>query len=180
MKQVYLLPVFLGAAFSMGVVHSPGPTEKKEAPSSFVVSELSVAQQDTIVPKQDTAKVAYVREDNPKGKTKKAPAVKTSRISLKREVQRASLSRQSEEGNYVDIIVMQSGQVIRNIEDLQMVGSSGNLLTANNFIGFENISTPFEGTVRFKATNRMGTATYDREVRFTIMEKGRWVLKIDL
>lgn len=168
MKQVYLLPVFLGAAFSMGAAHSPTPTSIEEVGPSSFASDFSVVRQDTIVTKQDTAKVACVREDNLKMK-KKVPAAKTSRVIMKREVKQASLKKQSTEGNLVDVIVMQSGRVLRNLEDMQLAGSNGNHISSNNFVGFENIVTPFEGTVRFRATNQMGTTTYDREVRFTVV-----------
>lgn len=179
MKQVYLLPILLGAIISIGAVPSPAPVEKEEVSTSFVASEYLFAGQDTIVAKQDTSKVAYVRDDNPK-KKKKAPAVKKTRVSYKRDVQRASLSKQSTEGNMVDVIVMQSGRVLRELEDVQLMGSSGNPINSGNFIGFENMTIPFEGTLRFKSSNLMGTTMQDREVRFTIMEQGRWVLKIDL
>jgi hypothetical protein len=179
MKQVYLLPIFLGMAFSMGAVHTIAPVEKDENSDSFTVAVSSVALQDTIRNKQDTTKVAYVRDDDPKMK-KKAPPVKKTRVTFKRDVQRASLSKQSAEGNMVDVILMQSGRVVRDVEDLQLVGNSGNPINSGNFIGFENMVIPFEGTVRFKSSNLMGTTMQDREVRFTLMEKGRWVLKIDL
>jgi hypothetical protein len=179
MKQVYLLPIFLGMAFSMGAVHNTVPVKRGDNPVSFHVPVPSVASQDTIKAKQDTTKVAYVRDDDPKMK-KKAPPVKKTRVTFKRDVQRASLSKQSAEGNMVDVILMQSGRVVRDVEDLQLVGNSGNPINSGNFIGFENMVIPFEGTVRFKSSNLMGTTMQDREVRFTLMEKGRWVLKIDL
>ena len=179
MKQVYLFPLFLGMAFSMGAVHLIALGEKEENFDSFTVPVLSAALQDTIINKQDTTKVAYVRDDDPKMK-KKAPPVKKTRVTFKRDVQRASLSKQSTEGNMVDVILMQSGRVVRDVEDLQLVGNSGNPINSGNFIGFENMVIPFEGTVRFKSSNLMGTTMQDREVRFTLMEKGRWVLKIDL
>ncbi|EJF09468.1 hypothetical protein [Pontibacter sp. BAB1700] len=171
--------MLLCAAIGMEAVRGAGPAPFKGEGASFNVSELMVSSQDTIVKGQDSTKVAYVREDDPKMK-KKAPTVKKTRISYKRDVQRASLSKQSAEGNMIDVIVMQSGRVLRNLEDVQLAGSSGNQLASQNFVGFENMVIPFEGTVRFRASNQMGTATYDREVRFTIMEQGRWVLRIDL
>jgi hypothetical protein len=179
MKQVYFLPIFLGMAFSMGEVPHAVPADKDDKSAPFALSVPSAALEDTIKNKQDSTKVAYVREDDPKMK-KKAPPVKKTRVSFKRDVQRASLSLQSTEGNMVDVIVMQAGRVLRNVEDLQLVGNSGNPINSGNFIGFENMIIPFEGTVRFKSPNLMGTTMQDREVRFTIMEKGRWVLKLDL
>ncbi|PVY41786.1 hypothetical protein [Pontibacter virosus] len=179
MKQVYLLPVLLCAAFSLEAARGTATAQLHEGAAFSYVSELIVSLQDTIVKGQDTTKVTYVRDDDAKTK-KKAPSVKKTRVSYKRDVQRASLTKQSTEGNMVDVIVMQSGRVIRDLNDLQLVGSSGNHLSSQNFIGFENMVLPFEGTVRFRASNLMGTSSIDREVRFTILEPGRWVLRIDL
>ncbi|GAA4440512.1 hypothetical protein GCM10023188_37850 [Pontibacter saemangeumensis] len=39
---------------------------------------------------------------------------------------------------------------------------------------------PFEGNIRFKAPNKLGTVVYDREVRFKVNEPGQWTLRIDL
>ncbi|MEJ8804230.1 hypothetical protein [Pontibacter sp. H249] len=169
MKQVLLMPLLLCAFSGAGALESAVTCKAQVDMFSAFSSQIAP---------QDTVKVSYVREDDPK--TKKKARVKTTRVNFKRDVQRAALSKQSTEGNQVDIIVMQSGQIVRNLEDLQLVGNSGNQLSNNRFIGFENISVPFEGSIRFKATNKLGTVSYDREVRFTVMEEGKWVLRIDL
>ncbi len=179
MKQVYLLPALFSVALVVHVGWGEAPLPVRSGVTNLQAARQHNAWQDTIKSPQDTIKTAYVREDDPKTK-KKAPPVKKSRVSFQRDVQRASISRQSTEGNMVDVVVMQAGRVIRNLEDMQLIGSSGNHLATQNFIGFENLVYPFEGTVRFKASNQMGTATYDREVRFVVIEPGRWVLRIDL
>lgn len=179
MKQLYILPALFCAAIGAHWSWVDAPAAMLPGASGLQTAGQYIAGQDTIKLPQDTTKTAYVRDDDPK-KKKKAPAVKKSRVSFQRDVQRASISRQSTDGNIVDVVVMQAGRVIRNVEDLQLIGSSGNHLATQNFIGFENLVYPFEGTVRFKASNQMGTSTYDREVRFVVVEPGRWVLRIDL
>lgn len=172
MKNIYLFPVFMIGALSLGLSDST-------LPNSTDLNFTKGVEQSAGA-KQDTTKVQYVREDEPKRKKAKTAKVKTTRVNFKREVQRASLTKQSDDGNFIDIIVMQSGQIVRNVEDLQLTGSNGNQVAGNSFVGFENFTPPFEGAVRFRASNKLGTASYDREVRFTVMEKGRWILKIEL
>ncbi|MBF9252384.1 hypothetical protein I2I11_03680 [Pontibacter sp. 172403-2] len=75
---------------------------------------------------------------------------------------------------------MRSGAPIRNVEDLQLTGKSWNTTSAENYIGFDNISVPFKGMVCFKAANKMNTAVYDREVWFVVDEPGKWTLRIDI
>lgn len=75
---------------------------------------------------------------------------------------------------------MSSGVTLRGVEDMRMVGSSGTPMSSNSYIGFDNVNFPFEGNIRFKASNKMGTVLYDREVRFKVNEPGLWTLRLDL
>ncbi|MHA6248959.1 hypothetical protein ACXYMU_13530 [Pontibacter sp. CAU 1760] len=113
-----------------------------------------------------------------KAKKERKPAA--AKVSMKREITRATLSQQSDEGTSVEVLVMSQGMKVRNIEDLQMIGSSGTPVITTNYTGYDYVSFPFEGNVRFKAPNKLGTMVYDREVRFTVTEPGRWVIKLDL
>lgn len=181
MKQVYLLPVLLLAGAVLYKTDMPAPSQNHVNFLSTGDAAPFHALQDTIKPAQDTAKMEYVREgDINKKKARKAPPAKTARIIMSRDVQRASITRRSEEGRSIDIVVMQSGIALRKIEDVNLVGNSGNHISADQSIGFENVNFPFEGSIRFKASNRMGTVVLDREVRFAVTEPGHWVVRIDL
>jgi hypothetical protein len=181
MKQAYFLPVLLLAGIGLYEATHSATSAKSSNTFSSPPSQFLVPAQDTIKPAQDTTKMEYVREeDTKKKKARKAPAAKTSRVVMARDVQRASLSRRSEEGRSIDIVVMQSGVAIRKIEEMNLAGNSGNHLTADQSIGFENVNFPFEGSIRFRASNKMGTVNLDREVRFVITEPGQWTLRIDL
>lgn len=139
--------------------------------TSSLANIISVAAQDTAA--QATGKK--------KKKSKKAKIANKSRVTLARDVARVTLTKKSDDGNNtVEVVVMSSGTPIRNVEDMQMTGNSGTTTSAGSYMGFDNVSVPFEGNIRFKAPNKMNTAVYDREVRFEVDEPGKWTLRIDI
>lgn len=176
MKTVHILPVLLLTGFSLY-------KSDQAVPSTQLINYSPSGSMTLLSPAQDTAKVPYVREGDTKKKKKKAdkvPASKATKVTYTRGVGRASLTRRTEDGHHVEIVVVESGMKMRTLDDLQLVGSSGSQLAGNNLLGFDNIELPFEGFIRFKAINKMNSAIYDREVRFVVKDPGRWVLKIDL
>jgi len=64
------------------------------------------------------------------------------------------------------------------INDLLMQGSSGTENQTYNFTGFENVTFPFEGKLKFLAPNMTATANLSCEVRLTINEPGGWIVTI--
>ena len=64
------------------------------------------------------------------------------------------------------------------ITNLLLNGSSGTENISTSFTGFENVSFPFEGKVRFNAPNSFNTASLDCEFRFVINEPGEWMVTI--
>ena len=161
----------LGAA-GLAAFTPEGLPRQKAAPTEQAVPALSQSEP------TDTTKTGGRASRKKKDKSKKEPAA--ARVTMKREVNRATLSQRSEEGNNVEVVIMSSGVALRDVEDMRMVGSSGTPLSSSSYIGFDNVSFPFEGNIRFKASNKMGTVVYDREVRFEVNEPGRWTLRVDL
>ena len=130
------------------------------------------------VQSQDT--VQEVTKTGKRKKKEKVNKTKSTRVITKRNVMRASLIKKGEAGNHIEVVVIESGLPLSNLEDLQLIGSSGSTQSLHNFQSFENVTLPFEGFIKFRSANKMNSAIYDREVRFFINDPGKWVLRIDL
>jgi hypothetical protein len=105
---------------------------------------------------------------------------RASSITKKLNVEGVSLTKRSSEGSRLEVVVMRSGVPVRNLEDFNIMGNSGNPVTSGNYFGMDNINFPFQGNVRFAATNKLNTVKYTREVSFEISEPGYWVLRITI
>lgn len=64
------------------------------------------------------------------------------------------------------------------ITNLLLNGSSGTENISTSFTGYENVSFPFEGKVKFNAPNSFNTVSLDCELRFVINEPGNWMVTI--
>lgn len=171
MNSLHIVLAGLLGAAGLAAFTPEGLPRQKAAPTEQAV--IAKAQSEPT----DTTKTGN-RASRKKKDKKKEPAA--ARVTMKREVNRATLSQRSEEGNNVEVVIMSSGVALRDVVDMRMVGSSGTPLSSSSYIGFDNVSFPFEGNIRFKASNKMGTVVYDREVRFEVNEPGRWTLRVDL
>lgn len=68
-----------------------------------------------------------------------------------------------------------------NVENLLLQGSSGmeNInLSATGFTGYDQVTFPFKGIVKFNAPNAMMATIMACELRLTINEPGAWVVTI--
>jgi hypothetical protein len=65
-----------------------------------------------------------------------------------------------------------------DISNLTFQGSTGQESAQPNFVGFEQVTFPFEGKVRFEAPNTLNTATLNCEVRLLINQPGSWTVTI--
>ena len=168
MSFIYIFSFLLLVSAGAG----PATTNNGTYTDAATVNALVVQPQDTV---QQTSKT----EKKKKKKTTKRVETKASKVIMKRNIERVMLSKKGDQGNHVEILVMESGMPLRNLDNLQMIGSSGSTVSTSNYQGFENISLPFEGYVKYSSRNKMGTVVYDREVRFVMNEPGKWVLRID-
>jgi hypothetical protein len=143
-------------------------------------AEQALAPESALTISQDTTQAQKKTKKKEKSKKNKTP--KAATVLMKRDVQNATLTKRNEENNYnrVEVVIMGSGAPLRSPDDLSLIGSSGSPVTAGSYMGFDQINVPFEGTIRFKAPNKLNTVVYDREVRIAINEPGYWMLKIDL
>ncbi|MBB6611056.1 hypothetical protein H7F15_08415 [Pontibacter sp. Tf4] len=168
MNTGYVLPFLLLAAAGFSLAPAP-----QKPPVTIHTSGTYIVQL------QDTTTQATEKKKKKRKVSGKAD-VKTSKVLMKRNVKSASLVKKHGEGNIIEVIVTDSGMPLHNLQDLQMTGSSGSTMSLSNFQSFENVTLPFEGIFKFRSVNTMGSVVYDREVRFTVTEPGRWVLRIDV
>ena len=66
-----------------------------------------------------------------------------------------------------------------DISNLTFQGSSGQESAQPNFVGFEQVSFPFEGKVRFEAPNTLNSTTVNCELRLLINQPGSWTVTIN-
>jgi hypothetical protein len=74
---------------------------------------------------------------------------------------------------YVRYVFTRSG-----VSDLFLQGTSGIETTIDSFTGFEQVTFPFKGILRFYAPNAWMTAMLKCELRLTINKPGAWVVTI--
>jgi len=80
---------------------------------------------------------------------------------------------------YIKYKFSRSGESsIGNISGLLLTGNSGSESMTNDFTGFEHVSFPFEGKIKFTAPNAFNTASLSCEVRFVINQPGAWLVTI--
>lgn len=102
-------------------------------------------------------------------------------IGYRSNVGRMTFMKMDKDKSYVKYKFSRSGgesASATTINDLLMQGSSGTENQSYNFTGFENVTFPFEGKIKFLAPNMLATATLNCEVRLTINEPGGWIVTI--
>lgn len=64
------------------------------------------------------------------------------------------------------------------VTNLLMQGSSGDEVVMSNFTGYDNVTFPFESTVRFNAPSLLHSIILNCELRFRINQPGSWLVTI--
>ncbi len=77
---------------------------------------------------------------------------------------------------YIKYKFSRNGGESNNISNLLLQGSSGSESNTASFTGYEQVTFPFSGKVRFYAPNAFMAATLTCELRFVINEPGSWVV----
>jgi hypothetical protein len=65
-----------------------------------------------------------------------------------------------------------------DLEDFRVIGSSGKETIINSKIGYENVSFPFNGTVKYRTWNKLRTAKFEVFLEIEIMEPGNWIIEM--
>jgi len=121
---------------------------------------------------KDSELSGYWKEDKYVGKVKITPYL----ITYKSGVGRVTCTKVGTARNEVNYQFSRAGATSSNISGLIMQASSGTESIGTNFTGFEEVSFPFEGKIKFMVPNALNTATILCEVRLTINEPGIWLI----
>jgi hypothetical protein len=105
-------------------------------------------------------------------------AVAPYTILFKNSITRVSCTKAGETPNYVVYKFSRAGGSASDINELMLTGSSGDETISQNFIGFEQVTFPFEGKIKFIAPNALRTAMMSCELRYQINEPGAWTVTI--
>jgi hypothetical protein len=82
------------------------------------------------------------------------------------------------EGRKVMMDIMMNGNYNSTIENLSMLGSSGNEIIMGGSQGFDNVSFPFICKVSYTSWNKMHSSQHYAKFEFVISEPGEWLVTI--
>ncbi len=106
------------------------------------------------------------------------PIPKKPKVTRKRSVDRYTI-RRIQDGNIVEVKLLQNGAKNSSIEDFSMAANSGSYYTTGSLYAYENINFPFICIIRYRTWNKLHASQTDVVFEFTIFEKGRWVVTIN-
>lgn len=124
----------------------------------------------------ESGKDSVVRGRWINGKLVSVVKPKPYNIITKRNAGRVSIKRIGER-NKVEIQVKRHGVVMNGV-GFQLWSNNGESIQSPAFTGFDNVSFPFKGSVKYTISNTLNTAYYNVEVVFEIKEPGRWLVEI--
>ncbi len=123
---------------------------------------------------RDSVITGYWKEDNYVG----AAEIKPYTITFRSGISRASFLKSGDFPNYVVYKFSRAGGSADDINNLLMQGSTGDETVTSNFTGFEQVTFPFEGKIKFSAPNALRTAMINCELQFKINQPGAWTVTI--
>jgi hypothetical protein len=98
-------------------------------------------------------------------------------IEYKNSIGRVSCAKVGDRP-YVKYKFSRNGDESNNISNLLLQGSSGSESNSVSFTGYEQVTFPFIGKVKFNAPNSFMSAILSCELRLRINEPGSWVVTI--
>jgi hypothetical protein len=108
-------------------------------------------------------------------------------IQYKSGIVRVSCVRIGDQPFYVRYKFARGGSTSENtnaMSGLLLQGSTGNESQTGNYFGFENVTFPFEGKIKFSAPslfsapNEVNAVTLNYELKFVINQSGAWMVTI--
>lgn len=96
------------------------------------------------------------------------------KIVEKRDCDRVNVRRMNAEENAIQFEVFVRNMKVRIPGNVMLSGSSGVQRLDPNFIGFENITFPFSGSIRYEAPNKTGTSQLEVYVNIELYAPGNW------
>ncbi len=107
-----------------------------------------------------------------------AAEIKPYTVTFRSGISRASFLKSGDFPNYVVYKFSRAGGSADDINNLLMQGSTGDETVTSNFTGFEQVTFPFEGKIKFSAPNALRTAMINCEMQFKINQPGAWTVTI--
>lgn len=98
-------------------------------------------------------------------------------VITRRNLDRYSFYRRGN-GNTIFVKLYQLGKINSSISNLTLSGNSGFPMDKSTIIGFDQVSYPFEGLIKYRTWNKMHTTRYDVVFEFKIIKPGDWVINI--
>jgi len=124
---------------------------------------------------RDSVLIGYWEKDLYLGYEIEPPYV----VEYRNNVGRVTFSKINDKGDYVRIKFIRGSSEFTGISDLLLQGTSGSENMSRAFTGFENAEFPFKGKVVFTAPNAFHSATIRCEMRYRILERGAWEVKVN-
>ncbi|WP_457610110.1 hypothetical protein [Lutibacter sp.] len=78
--------------------------------------------------------------------------------------------------NKVKIKFMQNGSSNTSVSNIRLDSTNGNRIETPNYVGYENITYPFECKLNYTTSNKLKTMTFDVIFAFIINTPGEWEL----
>ena len=120
----------------------------------------------------DSTLTGYWKENKFLGTLLVSPYKITRSIS----VSRSSITKLTDPSNAIRLKIKQLGIDSREIENLTVASTSGNVYNNGNIngIGIENIKYPVDVVVKYLTWNKLHSAQYDVIFEFTVNDPGLW------
>jgi hypothetical protein len=99
------------------------------------------------------------------------------KIITKRNISRLRVYNQGGQ-NGVWFKAGSAGGAASNMEDARLTGSSGAETNYSEKIGYDNVSFPFLGTIKYYAWNKLRTTKYEIFLEIEITNPGNWIVEI--
>jgi hypothetical protein len=98
-------------------------------------------------------------------------------VQLKRNIMNYSISKSIKGDKSIMVVITKNASRVQP-SDLDLFGSSGSIINSGSAYGFENVTYPFNGNIRYTMSNQLGTSSFLCEFQFTITVEGSWEVSI--
>jgi len=105
------------------------------------------------------------------------PVPEKPKVIRKFNLDRVSFYRQGD-GAKVEITFYQGGNMVSNLGNFMMVGSSGTEYSVGKAVGFDNVNFPFTCNINYSIQNYFRTQVFNCDLEFEINQPGHWIVKV--
>jgi len=122
---------------------------------------------------KDSIQVGIWRNDKYAGKK----IIPPYSVQIKRNIMNYSITK-SIKGDKSIMVVITKNALRVQPPDIDLIGSSGSVINTGSALGFENVTYPFNGKIRYTMSNQLGTSSFLCELQFTITVEDSWEVSI--